>query len=218
VLSVHGSCKYQYLTTPTALFKPLTSVPKFRLIPACAIRLYYLNPSTISSNRNFTLSLVAICTQLQLGLSIVTSSISSFKPLIAVYEKSSAADTANYYPRHSTYDVDDSGNRSRYSRMLDPITPVVGQENQHNISMPGTVLVGPSVHSSAASLRPNTHGRYSAKVSVDGKSSLNESKKSIRSRGVQQMIIERETCWSVHYDTDTTDKGDIDKIMKELTT
>lgn len=164
------------------------------------MRLHYLNPSTLSSNRTLDLSLVVVCTQLQLGYSIMTSSISSFKPFIAVYEKPSTTSNA-YYPRYAGHEANSYGSKAKHSYKLDPLSSTTNQEHLHSASVPSPP---PDNISAAPSMVPDTHDMHLATVTAnDAISNGDDDERSQHSHGSQQMIIRREMGWSIHYDGDS---------------
>ncbi|KIW89359.1 uncharacterized protein Z519_10213 [Cladophialophora bantiana CBS 173.52] len=155
-------------------------------VPACGIRLFYLDPSTLISNRNLALSLAIVCTQIQLGYGVMAASITVLKPFMAVYEKPMGYTGYSNHPAKG-YATNNSGHLSF------KMQPVSGSEEV----MPGGLA------SRAVNFDPN-QPTFSSRIPTAQKeergSNGHEKSDSIHSHDSRRLIIERKTDWSIRYE------------------
>ncbi|OAP65390.1 hypothetical protein AYL99_01362 [Fonsecaea erecta] len=163
-------------------------------IPACGIRLYYLNPSTLPDNRNLSLSLTIVCTQVQLGYGIMAASVTVLRPFMAVYEKPVGYSDYSNNPG-KTYATNNS---EHLSFKMQPVS-------RSGEAMPD----GLGLH--AAHLDPNqpTFSSRTPPVQKEkrGGGGGHEKSDSIHSHDSRRLIIERKTDWSVRYEEAESQKS-----------
>lgn len=206
-----------------------------RVIPACALRLYYLRPNSPSTNQTLALSLAIICTQLQLGYGVMAASIPCLKPFITVYEKPTGGSTAaSYYTatsaissggKKNTNNI--TGSSSSHSINLksfnafNAFTPIRRQQTQRSDSQAG--IKGPPT-STVSQFRPDAQDTYAATISVPKRENSRSSRISrnrygdsngagddaisVQTHDSRRMIIETQTDWSVQYQHETGSLGD----------
>ncbi|EXJ73630.1 uncharacterized protein A1O5_03392 [Cladophialophora psammophila CBS 110553] len=155
-------------------------------VPACGIRLYYLDPSTLSGNRNLALSLAIVCTQIQLGYGVMAASITVLKPFMAVYEKPMGYTGYSNHPAKG-YATNNSGHLSF------KMQPVSRSEK----------VMPDGLASHAVNFDPN-QPTFSSRIPTAQKekkgSNGHEKSDSIHSHDSRRLIIERKTDWSIRYE------------------
>jgi hypothetical protein len=153
------------------------------VLAPCALRLHYLNPSVLLTEHNITLSLVLVCTQLQIGYGAMAATFPCLQPFVAVYE---APKQNSYYCYGSHRDVRLTSVNSATSRSK-------SGRNSRNCSSESSA--GQPVWGTAAlRLDQSTH---TATVSCYDK---HRGTNSINSHDGQKMFIERKVDYSVTYD------------------
>ncbi|EXJ94614.1 hypothetical protein A1O1_03010 [Capronia coronata CBS 617.96] len=158
-------------------------------IPALAIRLYYLNPTTLSDNRSLARSLVVVCTQIQLGYGIMAASVTVLKPFMVVYEKPTGS--SNYT----------AGRSKQYG---------VGTNNSEHLSFKMKSLarsteVGDNKRPAAGADPTQPYNSYNVTAAAAG----HEKDDSIHSQDSRRLIIERKTDWSVRYEEAESHKSNV---------
>lgn len=169
-----------------------------RVIPACGIRLYYLDPSTLSNKRTLAISLAVVCTQIQLGYGIMAASVTVLKPFMAVYEKPlgyTGYDNPNRYAANQTSSTQRSFKMDRVGRSNG--SPGGGR----NIPIPDPTQGFSSYNSASATGGART-----------GSDQGHERDGSIHSHDSRRLIIERKTDWSVRYEEAESHKSNTSEI------
>ena len=156
-------------------------------IPACAIRLYYLNPSTLSDNHSLAISLAVVCTQIQLGYGIMAASITVLKPFMVVYEKPMGY--TGYSSGGANRNLKYATNKSDHSFKMKPT--VRATEVSRSITpAPDPTQPGYATYNTTTEGGEKRHGNETGHERGD----------SIHSHDSRRLIIERKTDWSVRYE------------------
>lgn len=158
-------------------------------IPACAIRLYYLNPSTIADNRNLAISLANVCTQIQLGYGVMAASITVLKPFMVVYEKPIGYTGYQNHPAKQ-YATNNSEHTSFKMNSVMRSSEVLPTGLSSHVPAPDDLS-----HPTYSSRSPAPTRRE--KMSSGGG---HERDDSIHSQDSRRLIIERQTAWSIRYE------------------
>ncbi|KAL2430279.1 hypothetical protein ABEF95_003723 [Exophiala dermatitidis] len=153
-------------------------------IPALAMRLYYLNPTSIPDNRSLALSLVVVCTQIQVGYGIMAASVTVLKPFMVVYEK----------PAGST-DYMSGGHIKNYGKNTMPSEHTGTSFQLKSMGRPADAA---DARSGGGATDPTQqYSGYNATATAHGHKKDDDS---INSQDSRRMIIERKTDWSVRYE------------------
>ncbi|KIW75268.1 hypothetical protein Z517_12042 [Fonsecaea pedrosoi CBS 271.37] len=170
-------------------------------IPACGIRLYYLNPTTLPGNRSESLSLAIVCTQIQLGYGIMAASVTVLKPFMAVYEKpvGYSGYTSNTVAKKymTTNNSDRDHDHDHLSFKMQPLSH--SDEVMPERLTPHAVTFDPNqpTFSSRIPLGP---GQGQKQKGRSGSGYGHEKSDSIHSHDSRRLIIERKTDWSIRYE------------------
>jgi hypothetical protein len=173
------------------------------VIPAAALRLYYLNPDVLPAHRNVAISYVFICAQLELGYGLMASTIPCLKPFIAVYEgpKHPCSTYNRSYGKESTGDYNPkSFNSAQLKSNSSADAPTGRKGNGPQGFRPDQIkyMATATVTQSKGGVRTHiSHGHSPGKGHGIGHGGRNERS----SDDSRQMIIETKTDWSVEYDT-----------------
>lgn len=161
-------------------------------------------------NRNLAISLLVVCTQLQIGYGIMAASMSVLRPFIAVYEKDStypANSAHNTVPRSTTKRTNNT--KSNTSFQLRSILHRGHNPDRSNRS-PSSPAFPPDLHDTqtytasvshqqpplAAQLRrSHEHPKTSPTTTA-----TREDAGSVESGDSKPLMIVRHTDWSVRYD------------------
>jgi hypothetical protein len=179
---------------------PLTIgfIDKWRVrsvIPAGAIRLYYLNPSTLSNNRSLAASLAVVCTQIQLGYGVMAASVTVLKPFMVVYEKPLGYTDYSHHPAALHYATNNSEHLS--FKMRPPA--------RSSASLPNGELSRPLGFDTS---QPTYSSRSPAPLKDKlGNGVGYERSVSMHSHDSQRLIIERKTAWSIRYEEEERHKS-----------
>ncbi|EXJ88941.1 hypothetical protein A1O3_02005 [Capronia epimyces CBS 606.96] len=159
-------------------------------VPALAIRLYYLNPSTLADNHSLALSLAVVCTQVQLGYGVMAASVTVLKPFMVVYEKPPGS-TDYLTGRNKTY-----GNATNDSEHVSfKMKPVArSTEVSEKRAVGGATTTDPT----------QPYAAYHATAAASGREKDHDS---IHSHDSRRLIIERKTDWSVRYEEAESQKS-----------
>jgi hypothetical protein len=148
----------------------------------CALRLHYLNPHVLPTQRSLATSLVVVCTQLQIGYGTMAVTFPCLRPFVSVYEPDPITTKQNsYYRQGSRSDIkltsvaSTTNSKSRKSRNRSP-----------SGGTPPTFRPDQSTHTATVS--------YNHKKKTGGTSG------SIHSHDSRKMFIERTVDYTVTYD------------------
>ncbi|OAL24288.1 hypothetical protein AYO20_10715 [Fonsecaea nubica] len=168
-------------------------------VPACGIRLYYLNPTTLPGNRSESLSLAIVCTQIQLGYGIMAASVTVLKPFMAVYEKpvGYSGYTSNTVAKKYMTSNNSDHDHDHLSFKMQPLSN--SDEVMPERLSPHAVTFDPNqpIFSSRIPLGPGP-GQKQKRGSGSGYG--HEKSDSIHSHDSRRLIIERKTDWSIRYE------------------
>jgi hypothetical protein len=152
------------------------------VIAPCALRLHYLNPDVLPTQRSLATSLVVVCTQLQIGYGTMAVTFPCLRPFVSVYEAGPITTKQNSYYRQSSHSdikltsvASATNSKSRRSRNRSP-----------SGGAPPTFRPDQSTHTATVS--------YNNKRKTGGAGS------SIHSHDSQKMFIERTVDYTVTYD------------------
>ncbi|OAL30369.1 hypothetical protein AYO22_01567 [Fonsecaea multimorphosa] len=164
-------------------------------VPACGIRLYYLNPSTLPDNRNLSLSLAIVCTQLQLGYGVMAASVTVLKPFMAVYEKPMGYSDYTSHPGKNYA----TNNSEQLSFKMQPVS------RSDEVGIPNGLA------SHGINFDPN-QPTFSSRIPAAqrekrGSGNGHEKSDSIHSHDSRRLIIERKTDWSIRYEEAESNKS-----------
>lgn len=163
-------------------------------VPACAIRLYYLDASTLPKNRSLAISLATVCTQIQLGYGIMAASITVLKPFMVVYEKPLGyTDYTNQAAKRYATDKSDPT-----SFKMQP------SASSGEITAEGFELPTPGGNADQPTFSTRNPAIYNKKRN---RASRDDSGDSIHSQNSRRMIIERKTDWSIRYEDAGSHEG-----------
>ncbi|KIW28003.1 uncharacterized protein PV07_07695 [Cladophialophora immunda] len=165
-------------------------------VPACGIRLYYLNPSTLTDNRSLSLSLAIVCTQIQLGYGVMAASITVLKPFMAVYEKPMGYSGYTSHPGKNY-----ATNNSEHLSFKMQTVPRSGE------------VMSDGLASHAVTFDP-TQPTFSSRIPTGqkekrGSGSGHDRNDSIHSHDSRRLIIERKTDWSIRYEEAESHKSNV---------
>ena len=151
-------------------------------IAPCVLRLHYLDPNILPTQQSLAMSLVVVCTQLQIGYGTMAITFPCLRPFVSVYEAGPITTKQNSYYRQGSHSdikltsvASTTNNKSRRSRILSP-----------SGGTPPTFRPDQSTHTATVS--------YNHKKKTGGAGS------SIHSHDSQKMFIERTVDYTVTYD------------------
>ena len=151
------------------------------VIPACILRLHYMNSNVLADHRTLANTYVVVCTQLQLGYGIIAVTIPCLRPFLAVYD--------GPRPGQSTYGYQSNGG--------DKGLQSFGSGNPRSpLSREGSSPGVRQYVSRPQGFRPD-QTKYTATVSLRD---MKNERSSMNSHESRQMIIEQKTGWSIEYD------------------
>jgi hypothetical protein len=130
---------------------------------------------------------LVVCTELQLGYSVMAASIPCLKPFVTVYEKEPGQTAHSYYIDRPSNTVS-----SERSIKLKSLNSNLGQKHKSRASIPGSL--SPTV---------GLQYTYTATVTTRDKKANphDDDALSVNTQDSRRMIIERKTDWSVQYDS-----------------
>jgi hypothetical protein len=192
----------------TLKFISLILIPlPYRTIPICAARLYYLNPASLSTNRVLAASLVVVCTQLQIGYGMLAAAVSCLRPFVAVYETSHGKQYSNLTNGRA---IAGSKKPSLLSAAgASSFPPHPGVLHPPNVRTRSPIFTDfgldeiSTVLSTGATHRPSQFRSYIATIAsptCDQPREDTDARRLHSSHDSEEMIIQRKTDWSIHYE------------------
>ena len=178
-----------------------------RTIPVCAVRLYYLNPASLSTNRVLAASLVVVCTQLQIGYGMLAAAVSCSRPFVAVYETSHS----NQYPNLTNSRAIAGSRKPNLLSAAGPssfpphprvVRPPNARARNSIVTDFGLDEIS-TVLSTGATHRPSQPRSYTVTIAsptYDQPREDTDARRLHSSHDGEKMIIQRKIDWSVHYE------------------
>jgi hypothetical protein len=152
------------------------------VIVPCALRLHYLNPNVLPTQRNLATSLVVVCTQLQIGYGTMAITFPCLRPFVSVYEPDPVTTKQNsYYQQGSRSDI-----------KLASVQSTTNSKSRRSQNRLPSGVVQPT-------FRPDL-STHTTTVSYNHKKKTGGSDSSIHSHDSRKMFIERTINYTVTYD------------------
>jgi hypothetical protein len=178
--SPQGFCKWQITQPPNKLL--VSDSDRESAIVPCALRLHYLSPNVLPTQQNLAVSLVVVCTQLQIGYGTMAVTFPCLRPFVSVYEADPITTKQNsYYQQGSQSDI----------KLTSVASTTNGKSRRPQNRSPSGAA--------QPTFRPDL-STHTATVSYNHKKKTGGDTSSVHSHDSQKMFIERTVDYTVTYD------------------